>query len=135
MGGGEGTMIREGDYIYHLIEAPDIRCANGWIDRIVCVDLFTVILFCYALIHTRTHARTHSHTHTRTHSHSLTHDFLLLSLGCFTTPGQQNWVLGLLRSQRFGPSGTWQQALPSNPTVIPAVKQGCYIQYHRLFAV
>ena len=59
--------------------------------------------------------------------------FALHSLGCLTTPGQQNWVLGLLRSKTFAPTGQWHQA--SNPTVVPVVKQGCYIQYHRLFQV
>eukprot|EP00051_Salpingoeca_urceolata_P009380 m.114110 g.114110 ORF g.114110 m.114110 type:complete len:569 (-) comp16278_c0_seq2:25-1731(-) len=57
-----------------------------------------------------------------------------LSLGCLTTPGKQNWVLGLLRSKSLAaPSGQWQQ-FAVEATVIPAVKQGCYIQYHRLFA-
>lgn len=54
-----------------------------------------------------------------------------ISLGCLTTPGQQNWVLGLLRSPTFRPTLGWAQA--RNPAVVPAVKQGCYIQYHRLF--
>eukprot|EP00048_Salpingoeca_helianthica_P015796 m.228656 g.228656 ORF g.228656 m.228656 type:complete len:388 (-) comp17552_c0_seq1:53-1216(-) len=56
-----------------------------------------------------------------------------VSLGCFMTVGQQNWVLGLLRSPAFTHAGTWQQPAPHNPTVVPAIKQGCYIQYHRLF--
>lgn len=56
-----------------------------------------------------------------------------ITLGCLTTPGQQNWVLGLLRAPSFTyPSGTWEQFMVE-PTVVPAVKQGCYIQYHRLF--
>lgn len=58
---------------------------------------------------------------------------LMHSLACFTAPGQQNWVLGLLRAPGFLPTGRWAQA--NNPAVVPAVKQGCYIQYHRLFQV
>eukprot|EP01012_Entosiphon_sulcatum_P036782 TRINITY_DN4698_c0_g1_i2.p1 TRINITY_DN4698_c0_g1~~TRINITY_DN4698_c0_g1_i2.p1 ORF type:complete len:385 (+),score=32.69 TRINITY_DN4698_c0_g1_i2:22-1176(+) len=59
-----------------------------------------------------------------------------ISLGCYTTPGKQNWVLGLLRSSTFAPTGQWEQlpAQSGNPAVVPTVKQGCYIQYHRLFA-
>ena len=59
-----------------------------------------------------------------------------ITLGCLTKPGVQNWVLGLVRAQSFLPSPKWQQIGGSeagNPTVIPAVKEGCYIQYHRLF--
>jgi hypothetical protein len=54
-------------------------------------------------------------------------------LACFTAPGVQNWVLGLLRAPTFATTGRWSQA--NNPAVVPAVKQGCYIQYHRLFRV
>jgi len=79
VGGGEGTMLKSGDYFYHLIEAPDI------------------------------------------------------TLGCLGTPGQQNWVLGLSRAKSFVPSPQWA-AFKVSPTVVPVVKQGCYIQYHRLFA-
>lgn len=56
-----------------------------------------------------------------------------ITLGCETKPGVQNWVLGLLRSQTFKASGEWQQ-MDVAPVVVPVVKQGCYIQYHRLFA-
>ena len=55
------------------------------------------------------------------------------SLGCEPKPGVQNWVLGLLRSRSFSRAGTWEQFQPS-PAVVPAVKEGCYIQYSRLFA-
>ena len=76
VGGGEGTMLRSGDLLYHLIEAPDV------------------------------------------------------TLGCLT---QQNWVLGLLRWPTLArASGGWQQFVVE-PTVVPVVKEGCYIQYHRLF--
>lgn len=58
-----------------------------------------------------------------------------VSLGCITTPGQQNWVLGILRSPAgtFLPTGQWEP-FAVVPTVVPAVHQGCYIQYARLFA-
>jgi hypothetical protein len=78
VGGGEGSILVSGDWMYQLIEAPD------------------------------------------------------LTLGCLTTPGQQNWVLGLLRAPALLPTGAWQQFAVS-PLVVPAVKQGCYIQYHRIF--
>jgi hypothetical protein len=80
VGGGEGSILLAGDFMYELIEAPDI------------------------------------------------------SLGCLTTPGEQNWVLGLLRAPagEFLPTGMWQ-GLGSNPFVVPVQKIGCYIQYHRLF--
>lgn len=55
-----------------------------------------------------------------------------ITLGCLTKPGVQNWVLGLVRAKSFLPSPQWQQIGGSeagNPTVIPAIKQGCYIQY------
>ena len=55
------------------------------------------------------------------------------SLACFTSPGEQNWVLGLLRSETWLPAGRWTP-FSVMPTVMPVVKQGCYIQYHRLFA-
>ena len=54
------------------------------------------------------------------------------SLGCITTVGQQNWVLGLSRSTTFAPSGQWEP-FTTTPTVVPVIQQGCYIQYHRLF--
>jgi hypothetical protein len=74
VGGGEGTILRSGSYLYMLIEAPDI------------------------------------------------------TLGCLTTPGQQNWPLGLLRSPTFAlPTGQWEQ-FAVEPTVIPIIKEGCYIQ-------
>jgi hypothetical protein len=74
VGGGEGTILRSGSYLYMLIEAPDI------------------------------------------------------TLGCLTTPGQQNWPLGLLRSPTFSfPTGQWEQ-FSVEPTVIPIIKEGCYIQ-------
>jgi hypothetical protein len=60
-----------------------------------------------------------------------------VNLGCHPEPGVQNWVLGLLRSKTFSRAGTWEQFGDdggSSPTVVPAVKEGCYIQYHRLFA-
>lgn len=77
VGGGEGSIVRSGGYMYQIIEAPDV------------------------------------------------------SLGCV---GQQNWVLGLLRAPDldFLPTGGWQQFYVM-PTVVPAVKTGCYIQYQRLF--
>jgi len=67
-----------------------------------------------------------------------------LTLGCDQTEGVQNWVLGLLRgpTTQFLASGGWEQFTPfavsnasptSNPVVVPVVKIGCYIQYHRLF--
>ena len=52
------------------------------------------------------------------------------SLGCLG-PGQ-NWVLGLSRAKTFLPAGQWEP-FHASPTVVPHVKQGCYIQYHRLF--
>ena len=58
-----------------------------------------------------------------------------ISLGCLGAG--QNWVLGLLRSQTFSKAGTWEQfggAGGASPTVVPVVKKGCFIQYHRLFA-
>src|SRR5690349_18138593 len=74
VGGGEGTILRSGSYIYMLIEAPDI------------------------------------------------------TLGCLTTPGQQNWPLGLLRSPTFAfTTGQWEQ-FSVEPTVVPIIKEGCYIQ-------
>ena len=54
-----------------------------------------------------------------------------VTLGCIQ---DQNWVLGLLRAPSFQwVSGQWHQFVVE-PVVVPAVKQGCYIQYHRLFA-
>eukprot|EP01116_Phalansterium_solitarium_P006220 TRINITY_DN18525_c0_g1_i1.p1 TRINITY_DN18525_c0_g1~~TRINITY_DN18525_c0_g1_i1.p1 ORF type:complete len:544 (+),score=170.09 TRINITY_DN18525_c0_g1_i1:155-1786(+) len=79
VGGGQGSVMQDGDYFYHLIEAPD------------------------------------------------------LSLACLTTPGEQNWVYGLLRSPTmYAPSGQWQQ-IQQNPFVFPWVKIGCTLQYNRLF--
>lgn len=78
VGGGEGDILISGDYMYELIEAPDI------------------------------------------------------SLGCDLTLGQQNWVIGLMRSPNFGISGTWEE-FPRNPMIIPWHKVGCTIQYHRIF--
>jgi hypothetical protein len=79
VGGGEGSMVKSGDYFYHLIEAPD------------------------------------------------------KSLGCMTTLGEQNWVLGLLRSPTLSaPAGTWEQ-INRNPAFQPSKKYGCGLQYHRLF--
>jgi hypothetical protein len=47
---------------------------------------------------------------------------------------RQNWVLGLLRAPSFQwVSGQWHQFM-IEPLVVPVVKQGCYIQYHRLFS-
>ena len=60
-----------------------------------------------------------------------------VNLGCHTKEGEQNWVLGLLRSKTFSKAGTWEQFGSSggtSPTVVPYVKEGCFIQYHRLFA-
>jgi hypothetical protein len=53
-----------------------------------------------------------------------------ISLAC-KGPGQ-NWVLGLSRAASWLPSGQWER-FTTSPTVVPAVKQGCFIQYHRLF--
>jgi len=80
VGSGEGTITVSGDFMYQLIEAPDI------------------------------------------------------TLGCETTIGVQNWVLGLSRAPRgaFLATGQWQQYAVS-PLVVPIVKSGCYIQYHRIF--
>lgn len=80
VGGGEGSIYRGNgsDYMYQLIEAPDI------------------------------------------------------TLGCLTQPGAQNWVLGLSRAPALLPTGQWAP-FTVVPTVVPAIKQGCYIQYHRLF--
>lgn len=80
VGGGEGSIYRGNgsDYMYQLIEAPDI------------------------------------------------------TLGCLTQPGQQNWVLGLSRAPALLPTGQWAPFVIV-PTVVPAIKQGCYIQYHRIF--
>lgn len=79
VGGGEGSMVRSGDYFYHLIEAPDI------------------------------------------------------SLNCDVTLGEQNWVLGLLRSPTLATvSGQWEQ-IHFNPAFKPAKKYGCGLQYHRIF--
>ena len=79
VGGGEGSMVRSGDYYYQLIEAPD-----G-------------------------------------------------SLNCETSLGEQNWVLGLLRSSRLSArSGEWEQ-IKFNPAFKPAKKYGCGLQYHRIF--
>ena len=71
VGGGEGTILASGDFMYQLIEAPD------------------------------------------------------LTLGCETTPGTQNWVLGLSRAPRGAwlPTGQWQD-FAVVPTVVPAIKQG-----------
>ncbi len=74
VGSGEGTILRSGDYMYQLLEAPD------------------------------------------------------KTLGCLTDEGVQNWVLGLLRAPVFLPTKRWQQFAASEPTVVPAIKQGCYIQ-------
>jgi hypothetical protein len=52
------------------------------------------------------------------------------SLGCLGR--NQNWVLGLSRARSFLPAGQWEP-FHASPTVVPRVKQGCYIQYHRLF--
>lgn len=55
-----------------------------------------------------------------------------ISLGCL---GQnQNWVLGLLRAPSFQWASTQWHQMAIEPVVIPVVKQGCYIQYHRLFS-
>ena len=54
------------------------------------------------------------------------------TLGCEMRLGQQNWVLGLSRATGFLPSGQWEP-FRTSPTVVPAVAEGCYIQYHRLF--
>ena len=80
VGGGEGSIVASGDFMYQLIEAPD------------------------------------------------------LTLGCETAPGVQNWVLGLSRAPAFEflATGLWHD-FSVVPTVVPIVKQGCYIQYHRLF--
>lgn len=79
VGGGEGSMVRSGDYFYHLIEAPD-----G-------------------------------------------------TLNCDVTLGEQNWVLGLLRSPALSArSGEWEQ-IHFNPAFKPAKKYGCGLQYHRVF--
>lgn len=58
-----------------------------------------------------------------------------ISLGCLTAVGQQNWVLGLLRAPAaaFLPTTQWAP-FSAVPTVVPVVKQGCYIQYARIFA-
>lgn len=75
VGGGAASILRSGDYLYMVIEAPDI------------------------------------------------------SLGCLTQPGQQNWVLGLLRAPAAAFLATKQwQPFQAVPTVVPVVKQGCYIQ-------
>lgn len=79
VGGGEGDILISGDYLYQLIEAPDV------------------------------------------------------SLSCLTTIGQQNWVLGLMRSPFWAPSGSWEQ-FEVNPVMVPWVKEGCGLQYHRLFS-
>jgi hypothetical protein len=57
-----------------------------------------------------------------------------ITLGCETTIGVQNWVLGLSRAPRgaFLSTGQWQQ-FPVSPLVVPIIKSGCYIQYHRIF--
>lgn len=79
IGGGEGSMVKSGDYFYHLIEAPDE------------------------------------------------------TLGCDTKLGEQNWVLGLLRSPTLSArSGEWEQ-VHFNPAFKPAKKYGCGLQYHRVF--
>ena len=80
VGSGEGTILVSHDFMYQLIEAPD------------------------------------------------------LTLGCDTVVGKQNWVLGLSRAPRgaFLATGQWEQYAVS-PIVVPVVKQGCYIQYHRIF--
>ncbi|CAF1220063.1 unnamed protein product [Rotaria sordida] len=79
VGGGEGSMVKSGDYYYHLIEAPD-----G-------------------------------------------------TLNCDTTLGEQNWVLGLLRSPTLSArSGEWEQ-IHYSPAFKPAKKYGCGLQYHRIF--
>jgi hypothetical protein len=78
VGGGEGSILKSGDYYYQLIEAPDI------------------------------------------------------SLGCLITLNTQNWVLGLLRAPDFLPSGKWAQYI--NPTIVPWIKVGCAVQYHRIFS-
>ena len=54
-----------------------------------------------------------------------------ISLGC---KGKgQNWVLGLLRSKTFSATGTWENFKYAKPLVVPIIKIGCYIQYHRIF--
>ncbi|CAF1186692.1 unnamed protein product [Didymodactylos carnosus] len=56
-----------------------------------------------------------------------------ITLNCDTTLGEQNWVLGLLRSPRLSArSGEWEQ-IRFNPAFKPAKKYGCGIQYHRIF--
>lgn len=52
-----------------------------------------------------------------------------LSLGCLQTPGQQNWVLGLLRSSSLAtPTGGWEQisADGKNPS---ACRPGVHFAY------
>ena len=53
-----------------------------------------------------------------------------ISLGC--EGAKQNWVLGLSRAASWLPSGHWEQ-FEITPTVVPSIKQGCFIQYHRIF--
>jgi hypothetical protein len=57
-----------------------------------------------------------------------------VSLSCIMTPGVQNWVLGLSRAPAasFMPTGTWQP-FSVVPTIVPIIKEGCYLIYHRLF--
>lgn len=55
------------------------------------------------------------------------------TLNCDTTLGEQNWVLGLLRSPTLSArSGEWEQ-VHFNPAFKPAKKYGCGLQYHRVF--
>ena len=54
-----------------------------------------------------------------------------VSLACYPTQGAQNWVLGMLRATQLQPTMGWEQL--NNPTVVPIITSGCYIQYHRLF--
>eukprot|EP01113_Clastostelium_recurvatum_P044245 TRINITY_DN7451_c1_g1_i1.p1 TRINITY_DN7451_c1_g1~~TRINITY_DN7451_c1_g1_i1.p1 ORF type:complete len:525 (+),score=77.20 TRINITY_DN7451_c1_g1_i1:11-1585(+) len=55
-----------------------------------------------------------------------------IELGCIITLGVQNWVLGLVRSPYMAPSGQWEE-FQQNPIIIPKIKAGCSLQYHRLF--
>lgn len=55
-----------------------------------------------------------------------------LSLGCDVRPGVQNWVIGLVRSKTWAQTDKWEQ-FKVNPMLVPWRKQGCAIQYHRLF--
>ena len=54
-----------------------------------------------------------------------------VELTCDTTPGQQWWPLGVVRSPAWAPSPSWQQARTSPLMVGPHV--GCSLQYNSLW--